>query len=234
MSTYNPHGDLCLSIFADVYATGALVFPPNAKVLEIGCAEADWQTPMLALRPDLQITGIDWRKCKRPGTTIKGDILTQDFAPGSFDVVVGISSIEHIGLGHYEADPKYVDGDITCMELVGKWLKPDGWVYFDVPYNASGYMVLNTEARIYDDEALCMRLTTPLDFTRAERAKMAEGGIPTRSYTPAPNREPLSALWFADRSGRMLPSRQRPEARPLPHFDYVACRYKRQVLEMIP
>ena len=194
MSTYNPHGDLCLSIFADVYATGALVFPPNAKVLEIGCAEADWQTPMLALRPDLQITGIDWRKCKRPGTTIQGDVLVQDFPDASFDVVVGISSIEHIGLGHYEADPKYVDGDATCMELVRKWLKPGGWAYLDVPYNAAGYMVLNTEARIYDDAALCNRLE--------------------------PGFEP-AGVWWADRSGRFLGATY-PEPRDLPHFDYVA------------
>lgn len=194
MSAYNPHGDLCLSIFADVYATGALVFPPNARVLEIGCAEADWQTPMLAIRPDLEITGVDWRACKRPGRTIQGDILTQDFAPESFDVVVGISSIEHIGLGHYEADPKYVDGDSTCMDLVARWLKPGGWAYLDVPYNERGYMVLNTEARIYDDSALIYRLW--------------------RALKP-------SGLWWADRSGEFRACAA-PTPRDLPHFDYVA------------
>ena len=66
MSRYNHHGDLCLTIWADAYASGGFDFPSNARVLEIGCAEADWMTPMLALRPDLQITGIDWRLCKRP------------------------------------------------------------------------------------------------------------------------------------------------------------------------
>lgn len=194
MSTYNPHGDLCLSIFADVYATGALVFPPNATVLEIGCAEADWQTPMLALRPDFQITGIDWRKCKRPGTTIQGDVLVQDFPDASFDVVVGISSIEHIGLGHYEADPLASDGDIVCMERVARWLKPGGWAYLDVPYNAHGYQVLNTEARIYDDATLIDRLAG--DMTIAGR-------------------------WYADRSGRFLGTTT-PDPRDLPGFDYVA------------
>lgn len=196
MSTYNPHGDLCLSIFADVYATGALVFPPNAKVLEIGCAEADWQTPMLALRPDLQITGIDWRKCKRPGMTIKGDVLVQDFPDASFDVVIGVSSIEHIGLGHYEADPKDATGDAFCMQRVARWLKPGGWAYLDVPFNSRGYMVLNTEARIYDDEQLQMRLVDVAGLKRA-------------------------GTWYADRSGRFLGT-NRPEPRDLPHFDYVA------------
>lgn len=143
-------GDECLSIFGDVYATGALVFPEGAHVLEIGCAEADWMTPMLAQRPDLHLTGIDWRGCERPGTVIRGDVLTYDFPPASFDAVVGISSIEHIGLGHYDKDPVDVDGDTHCLERVVTWLKPGGWVYCDVPFRADGYQVVGDSHRIYD------------------------------------------------------------------------------------
>ena len=176
MTAYNHKSDTCLSIWADAYETGAIVFPPHAKVLEIGCAEADWQSPMLALRPDLQITGIDWRACKRPGTTIKGDVLAFDFPPATFDAVVGISSIEHIGLGHYEADPAHPDGDRECMARAWQWLKPGGWFYLDVPYNDSGYMVLNTEARIYDEAALYDRLAARYEVERS---------------------------WFFDRSGRI-------------------------------
>lgn len=192
--TYNHHGDLCLSIWADAYASGAMEFPPHARVLEIGCAEADWMTPMLALRPDLQITGIDWRGCKRPGTTIKGDVLAVDFAPGSFDVVVGISSIEHIGLGHYDADPAHAFGDVRCMERVGRWLKPGGWVYLDVPYNAAGYAVRGTECRVYDDGSLWGSLIYPAGLREARR-------------------------WYANRGGQVVPAL---EPRPLPDFDYVA------------
>lgn len=153
-------GDVCVSIFGHVYGTGALSFPVGARVLEVGCAEADWMTPMLAERPDLQIVGIDWRKCDRPGLVIRGDVLTVDFAPGSFDVAVGISSIEHIGLGHYEQDPLDVDGDIRCMERIAYWLKPGGWAYLDVPYEAA-YHVHGTSHRAYDDPALASRLVVP-------------------------------------------------------------------------
>ena len=75
MTQYTHGNDSCLSIWADCYESGLISFPPNARVLEIGCAEADWMTPMLALRPDLDIVGIDWRGCKRPGQVIKGDVL---------------------------------------------------------------------------------------------------------------------------------------------------------------
>lgn len=151
-------GDECLSMFADVWATGRLHFPPSARVLEIGCAEADWMTLMLAQRPDLSITGIDWRACERPGTVIQGDVLTHDFPDESFDVVVGVSSVEHIGLGHYEADPLDVDGDRHCMERVARWLKPGGWVYLDVPFTKSGFKVVGTSYRAYDDATAVERL----------------------------------------------------------------------------
>jgi hypothetical protein len=152
--------DSCVSMFGAVWDTGVLRFPENAKVLEIGCAEGDWQTPMLAARPDLQITGIDWRACERPGTVVKGNVLTYDWPDASFDVIVGISSIEHIGLGHYERDPLDVDGDTHCMERVVRWLKPGGWVYADVPYGTA-YAVVGTSHRQYDDAAVDKRLLVP-------------------------------------------------------------------------
>jgi hypothetical protein len=70
MTTYDYGRDLCLSFWSQAMDSGWIYFPQHARVLEIGCAEADWQTPMLALRPDLQITGVDWRAVARPGVTL--------------------------------------------------------------------------------------------------------------------------------------------------------------------
>lgn len=193
MTPYDPHGDTCLSIWAHAYASGALTFPPAARVLEIGCAEADWMTPMLACRPDLQITGIDWRGGARPGTVIEGDVLTHDFPPASFDAIVGISSIEHIGLGHYRSDPAHVDGDTVAMQRAVSWLTPGGWIYLDVPYNAAGYFVRGTKCRIYDDAALAARLVVP-GLREVRR-------------------------WYANHDGHLVDT---PERRELPSFDYVA------------
>lgn len=150
--------DQCLQLWATCYASGAMTFPAKASVLEIGCAEADWMTPMLALRPDLSIVGIDWRKCTRPGRVIRGDVLVENWPANSFDAMVSVSAMEHIGLGHYEHDPKDPDGDTHCMERVVSWLKPGGWVYLDVPYDASGYREHGTEYRVYDDAAIQSRL----------------------------------------------------------------------------
>lgn len=176
LTAFDAGGDGCLEIWARCYATGTFDFPLGARVLEIGCAEADWMTPMLALRPDLQITGIDWRACRRPGTVIQGDVLTQDWPAASFDAVVGVSSIEHLGLGHYEGDPLDVDGDRHGMERVAQWLTPGGWVYLDVPY-ASSYRVDGTACRLYDDAALATRLIVP-GLTERQRWPAAVGQLP--------------------------------------------------------
>lgn len=151
--------DHCLTIFGGVYETGALVFPDQARVLEIGYAESDWMTPMLEERPDLHLTGIDWRPPEeRPGPVIHGDVLAHDFPDASFDVVVGISSIEHVGLGHYDNDPLDAQGDQHCMERVVRWLKPGGWVYLDVPFSMDGYRECGDEYRVYDWPAVHSRL----------------------------------------------------------------------------
>lgn len=162
MEPYGAGGDECLSLFAAAYATGRLTFPPGARVLEVGCAEADWMTPMLALRPDLQMTGVDWRACERPGAvTLRQDILAALFLPASFDVAIGISSVEHLGLGHYDQDPLDPEGDRRCMVRVARWLKPGGWAYADVPFEVGGFRVVGTSHRVYDAETLHTRLTPP-------------------------------------------------------------------------
>ena len=160
--------DLCLSFWAVAWERWAPVFPPNAKVLEIGCAEADWQTPMLALRPDLQITGIDWRACERPGTTVVGDAMQLDtFGRHEFDAIVSISAIEHVGLGAYDDDPVYEGGDRVVMVNAHYWLKPGGWMYLDVPYGDT--FETHDSYRRYNDAALQSRLMA--GFTRKEWAK---------------------------------------------------------------
>jgi len=149
--------DISLAVWAKAMAQGWIDFPDHAQVLEIGCAEADWQTPMLALRPDLQMTGIDWRDCQRPGNLIRGDVMNWRLFPErSFDAIVSISAIEHIGLGAY-ADPQDPSGDIVAMQNAWMWLKPNGWLYLDVPYCSQGYDVLKNHRR-YNESAVADRL----------------------------------------------------------------------------
>jgi cyclopropane fatty-acyl-phospholipid synthase-like methyltransferase len=155
---FNHGDDLCLSFWAEAWDAKAVTFPRGAAVLEIGCAEADWQTPMLKERPDLKLTGIDWRECKRPGLTHKGDVLMWDFGRDVFDAIVSVSATEHIGLGSYNNDPIDVDGDMRSMRYAYDWLKPGGWMYLDVPYRPDGPYSVNSNFRAYDEAAIQSRL----------------------------------------------------------------------------
>jgi hypothetical protein len=154
--------DLCLSFFGECYDHGMFRFPPNARVLEVGCAEADWSAPMKQLRPDLHITSIDVRSADRPASDvlIQGDVRERGrFLPDSFDCIVAVSTIEHIGLGAY-GDPVDDDGDTTTMANLHDWVSPTGWLYFDVPYRETYTVTRNW--RGYDDAQLQARLLTSL------------------------------------------------------------------------
>lgn len=151
--------DAGLRLFGAVlHATPTVDLAAYDRVLEIGCAEADWLTLAQAAEPTLDLYGIDWRRCVRPGTIVQGDVLRADFRPASFDVIVSLSAIEHIGLGHYEADPAWVEGDISTVRLAWHWLKPGGWLYLDVPYTPEGAQVVRSEYRTYDAAALARLL----------------------------------------------------------------------------
>ena len=179
---FDANSDICLELWRQAFERMPIVFPPDATVLEIGCAEADWMTPMLAERPDLKIHGIDWRACEtdRPGLVYRADVLTAEFPENSFDAVVGISSLEHVGLGHYDDDPLDVDGDTHCMARVVRWLKPGGFVYADVPFGAQ-YEVCGTSHRVYDEAAVRARLLVPGLILKAQAYHLPEDG--GMSYT---------------------------------------------------
>lgn len=154
--TFDSGGDLCLGFFEHFWKQGWLPdLPQGARVLEIGCAEADWLTPMKAARPDLYLVGIDQRDFgRRPGAdeTVLADVLTfQGFQSASFDAVIAVSMVEWAGTGKYN-DPKDESGDVITMRKAREWVKPDGWMYFDVPYDPGDTnKQRNPPMRVYDD-----------------------------------------------------------------------------------
>jgi len=151
-----------LRVWTSALKAWQLVWPLHAVVLEIGCQDTDWLTLAHMYDPTITPAGLDWRPPRKgPGKRIQGDVLTVDFPPASVDVIVMLSTLEHIGLGHYYHDPLAEDGDTRTLQRCREWLKPMGWVYADVPYNPNGYHVHGTKHRIYDDAAIETRLQVP-------------------------------------------------------------------------
>lgn len=168
-------GDCCVGFFDEAWDAGVLPLAEGAAVLEIGSAEFDWLTAMGTLRPDLRLTGIDWRAADNP-LAIRGDVLTQEFPAASFDAVVSISTLEHIGLAAYDGDPVDADGDTKAIQLAWSWLKPGGWLYFDVPYRPTGPYSVNSNFRAYDPEQFDRRFDVGPKVERWRRLFIATTG----------------------------------------------------------
>lgn len=176
---YDPAGDLCHGFFADFWNGG--LFPaiaPHARVLELGSAEADWFSSLRRERPDLYLAGIDFRDIARPAadSVVKGDLLTYDFPDHSFDAIVACSVVHWCGKGHY-GDPIDADGDSKLMRRAHRWLKPSGWMYFDVAYGAEPR---HAKLRTYTSEALQSRLLQGLWTIKTQKffeGRMADGHV---------------------------------------------------------
>jgi len=169
-------GDPGIRTWVSAVVKWGVSWPDHAAVLEVGSSSADWIGWAHRLCPGITITALDWRGPKAgAGRRLKGDVLAAVFQPAEFDVIAFISAIEHIGLGHYSADPLDVDGDSHAFARCVGWLKPGGFLYADVPHNPSGYRVFGTKCRIYDDAAINTRFTHP-QMTLEHRAYMDLSG----------------------------------------------------------
>ena len=158
----SPNGDSCATFMRELVRVAKPDVPATSKVLEIGCSEFDWIAGAAERFPDMDITGIDTRSgdnARGPhARTRDGNVMNRElFPPESFDWIVSISAIEHVGLGHY-GDPKDEDGDTKAIANAFYWLKPGGWLVFDVPFNPEQYQVVDTSHREYDPGAIWIRL----------------------------------------------------------------------------
>lgn len=157
-------GDPALRLFTAAVDRFALDFPRGARILELGCAETDWLERMRDLRMDYELVGVDARQEQRRDDgflLIQGDACNQGLFPArSFDAIVMLGALEHFGLGFY-GDPVHELGDRWTMDNVAFWLKPNGFVYFDVPCNPTYYVTENRHFRVYSPGAIGYRLIVP-------------------------------------------------------------------------
>ena len=156
-------GDSCARFFSLSLQDVKPPVSDECRTLEIGCSEFDWLSVARQCWPRMALTGIDWRAEERHRyedvVVRRADVRQADlFPPNRFDLIVSISAIEHVGLGHYgkPRDPVDPNGDITAIENSWEWLVPGGWLFFDVPWKPGEgqYMVAGTSHRVYDRATL--------------------------------------------------------------------------------
>jgi SAM-dependent methyltransferase len=121
--------------------------PPPAKVLDLGCAESIAAIEMASF--GYQVEGVDLRKLPvyHPSfSMVEGDIAELPFADESFDAVVSLSTIEHVGLDWYTPVSEEAS-DHRAVAEAHRVLRKGGRFILTVPF---GQSVTTKVHRVYD------------------------------------------------------------------------------------
>jgi SAM-dependent methyltransferase len=128
------------------------------RVLDVGCSTSDYLADLAQAEParDRRVCGLDPdapRPIRNVGV-VKGTIVASPFPPASFDLILCISTVEHVGLPIY-GQHEFPHGDILAMRHMRCLLAPGGRLLLTVPF---GRAQVNPWFRIYDRQGL-RRLT---------------------------------------------------------------------------
>jgi SAM-dependent methyltransferase len=125
--------------------------PIDAKLLDVGCSESLLSIELAS--NGFQVTGIDIRPypLRHPNFKfLQADICNSNLESASYDVIIALSTIEHLGLGWY-GDPQDDSSDHRAMREIYRLLKPGGRLLMTVPF---GQRVQTPLHRIYDNQSL--------------------------------------------------------------------------------
>ena len=105
----------------------------NIRILDVGGAESRLSKFLAEQGFDVYV--IDIREDDYGSARfIKANILEYDFPEGFFDVIVAISTVEHVGLPCYGQELIDRDGDVKTVKKLWCWLKPGGLLLLTLPF----------------------------------------------------------------------------------------------------
>ena len=133
---------------------------PGARVMDARCSESTLSLELAS--SGYHVTAIDKRNYGLSHPNLRSfiaDLCSLPFADGHFDAAVFLSTIEHVGPGHYGDETEH-EKDIEAMAEAARVLKPGGTLVLTTPYGVGN----QSEAhRIYDACGLA-RLLQPFEI----------------------------------------------------------------------
>jgi len=124
-----------------------------SALLDFGPIPPGAPTSQLAIRRGYHVTavGLEEITLRHPNFSyIRADINSIQ-QPGRFDVVVNVSTTEHVGLGRY-GDPLDPDGDLKAMRRLREWMRPFGRHILTIPIGQDA--VVGHYHRVYGADRL--------------------------------------------------------------------------------
>lgn len=126
--------------------------PEDRRVLDFGAYESLLPLTLSALGHEVTVLDQRVYPFKAPGLeSVAADLFGEHpVRPDSFDTVISVSTIEHLGLGGYE-DVKIPDGDRLGVERLWRLVRPGGRLMATVP---AGQPAVQRGYRTYDEARL--------------------------------------------------------------------------------
>ena len=120
------------------------------RVLDVGCSTSDYLAKLTREEPrrGRRVYGLDPDAPQpiRNVGVVKGTIVAPPFPAASFDLILCVSTVEHIGLPIY-GQHEFPYGDILAMRHMRRLLAPGGRLLLTVPF---GRAQVNPWFRVYD------------------------------------------------------------------------------------
>jgi SAM-dependent methyltransferase len=187
-------------------------------LLDVGTAKSDtlWMQWLDSL--PISVTVTDYDPSDYPYQRARfqqADVRRLPFEDNTFDVILAVSVIEHIGLSDAQvlsADKpsEDSDGDVEAVRELVRVLKPEGRLVMTFPYGVRGGRILGGSARGYTAESVRRfeRVARPLDwhYYEYQYAYKAE-----RFVEPANSLRGGVSRWL-----KSLTARSKPKPQPAP------------------
>lgn len=168
--------------------------PRSTRILEVGCVLGQSLARLGYNVDTVDLSSSPTRDVPR-WHIIREDICRLD-AAGAYDAAVSISTLEHIGLGHY-GDPVQPDGDRRAVERIAAALKPGGHLYVTTPFAERAGI---TWQRFYDMDSLrglfedFSGIHVQVYFFDKWRWRTRPLGSPEKAKNPTRNRPQVTAV----------------------------------------
>ena len=127
----------------------------EVKILDVGGGESRLAKVLARLGFDVTVLDIGEVDCGS-AKYVKANVLDHEFPEESFDIILSVSTVEHIGLQSYGQVKQDEEGDVKTMGKIYRWLKPCGLALVTLPYGKPHHPP--TFERVYNKESLRKRI----------------------------------------------------------------------------